>query len=119
MVPVRGIKLLWRCHTAKLQNVANQVNDVCLDSWSLSHLRHVNHAPKYPFEPLLDEDFITDADNYLEDFINASDIPKKLNDSYSTTSTTTSATSGLKAALIATIRDRMEELKPTLAVTTA
>jgi len=70
---------------------------VLSDLWPLSHRGHMIDAPKYPYEPLLDDDFIVDADNYLEDFINASDITKKLKDSYSTTSTTTDATSGLKS----------------------
>lgn len=46
-------------------------------------------VPKYPFEPLLDEDFIYDADNYLEDFINASDIPAALKARYTTAVPTT------------------------------
>mmetsp|Transcript_76772 Transcript_76772/g.155943 ORF Transcript_76772/g.155943 Transcript_76772/m.155943 type:complete len:160 (+) Transcript_76772:73-552(+) len=35
-----------------------------------------------PLEPLLDVDFVLDANNYLEDFINASDIPKQLYKEY-------------------------------------
>merc|ERR1719245_2932612 len=34
-------------------------------------------APKYPFEPLLDVDYILDANNYLEDYIVASNIPQR------------------------------------------
>jgi len=78
---------------------AGDANNLLLDSRSLSHLSQMVYTPKYPFDPLMDDDFITDANNYLEDFINASDIPKKLKDKYTTTSTTTSTTTKNASAL--------------------
>merc|ERR1719433_1770907 len=69
-----------------------QANGMLLDGRSLSHLGHRDKKPKYPFEPLLDDDFITDSDNYLEDFINASDIVRKLKWRYTPTTTTTTTT---------------------------
>eukprot|EP00419_Tripos_fusus_P049906 CAMPEP_0172823380 /NCGR_PEP_ID=MMETSP1075-20121228/17292_1 /TAXON_ID=2916 /ORGANISM="Ceratium fusus, Strain PA161109" /LENGTH=341 /DNA_ID=CAMNT_0013664507 /DNA_START=20 /DNA_END=1045 /DNA_ORIENTATION=+ len=86
-------------NSALLETMSNagEVNDVLLDSWSLSHLGNLIHAPKYPFDPLMDGDFMTDSNNYLEDFINASSIPKKLKDQYPTTSKSANAKTGLKA----------------------
>jgi len=92
---------------------AGQANDVLSDLWPLSHRGHMIDAPKYPYEPLLDDDLITDADNYLEDFINASDITKKLKDSYSTSSTTTNATSGSKVRATTTAAKTTAGVKAT------
>jgi len=71
---------------------AGQANDMLLNRRLLDHLGQMIDAPKYPFDPAMDGDFIVDAKNYLEDFINASDIPKKLKDQYTTSSTTTMTT---------------------------
>merc|ERR1719350_1587558 len=91
-------------NSALLETMSNagEANDVLLDSWSLSHLGNLIHAPKYPFDPLMDDDFITDSNNYLEDFINASSILKKLKDQYPTTSKSANAETGLKANTTAT-----------------
>mmetsp|Transcript_26898 Transcript_26898/g.52689 ORF Transcript_26898/g.52689 Transcript_26898/m.52689 type:complete len:370 (+) Transcript_26898:95-1204(+) len=32
-----------------------------------------NTSPRFPFEPLLDDDYILDSDNYLEDYINGAE----------------------------------------------
>jgi len=51
-------------------------------------------APEYPFDPLLDVDYILDADNYLDDYDHAYDIPQRLAERYlpDTTTTTTVTT---------------------------
>jgi hypothetical protein len=75
-----------------IMSYAGQADEELLDSVSLSRVKHIYKTPKYPFDPLMDGDFIVDADNYLEDFINASAIPKKLKDRYTTHTTTTTIT---------------------------
>lgn len=41
-------------------------------------LTSMRNVPEYPFEPLMNVDVILDAANYLEDFINATEIPKEI-----------------------------------------
>jgi len=85
-------------------------------------------TPKFPFEPLLDVDFILDADNYLEDYMNAPEIPQQLAEKYTlvstmpststtSTSTTTSTTSTSTTTTAATV-PILTTLPPTTTTTT-
>lgn len=61
-------------------------------------------APKYPFEPLLDVDYILDADNYLQDTVHGFDIPQQLAAKY-VEFTASSTTSSTKATAVAAAAD--------------
>jgi len=102
---------------------AGQADEELLDS---SRLGHIYKTPKYVFDPLMDGDFIIDADNYLEDFINASSIPKKLADRYTTstttttTATTTNATSKVPTTVSTTVSTTVgTTVNPTVSTTAA
>mmetsp|Transcript_83922 Transcript_83922/g.237765 ORF Transcript_83922/g.237765 Transcript_83922/m.237765 type:complete len:374 (-) Transcript_83922:160-1281(-) len=49
--------------------------------------------PDMPFEPLLDVDYILDSGNYLEDFIQAEDLPQGVAEQYTTSRATRPPTS--------------------------
>mmetsp|Transcript_79403 Transcript_79403/g.184259 ORF Transcript_79403/g.184259 Transcript_79403/m.184259 type:complete len:296 (+) Transcript_79403:117-1004(+) len=61
---VEELKWMAQCVKESLGTAAQDTNEP-----------EVN-AAKYPFEPLLDMDYIMDADNYLEDYMRGYDIPQ-------------------------------------------
>jgi len=79
-------------------------------------------TPKFPLDPLLDVDYIVDAENYLEDYIHAYDLPAqtavKYTTSISTTMTTTTTTTTTTMTRTATTTTTTETTTTTIETTT-
>lgn len=73
------------------------------------------NLPKHPFEPLLDVDFLLDADNYLEDYIEAGEGPARIAKLYTEPSAVTTAA---VTTVVATTTTTVETVVTTTAAAT-